>query len=101
MRFDKDSTGSKQDQILRIAVDGATPVKSVAALKPGIGAPVERIAIDIAEPFPRSDQRHLHLLIAMDYFAKWPKVYVIPIQEASTVAEALVDNFFCRFCILR
>jgi hypothetical protein len=32
----------------------------------------------------------------MDYFTKWPEAYAIPNQEASTVAEALVTNFFCR-----
>jgi hypothetical protein len=37
----------------------------------------------------------------MDYFTKWPEVYAIPTQEASTVAEVLVDNFFCRFGIPR
>ena len=35
----------------------------------------------------------------MDYFTKWPEVYAIPNQEASTVADALVTNFFCRFSI--
>jgi transposase InsO family protein len=35
----------------------------------------------------------------MDYFAKWLGAYAIPNQEASTVAEALVFNFFCRFSI--
>jgi len=33
----------------------------------------------------------------MDYFTKYPEVYAIPNQEASTVADALVTNFFCRF----
>jgi transposase InsO family protein len=37
----------------------------------------------------------------MDYFTKWPEVYAIPNQEATTVAEALVTNFFCRFGIPR
>jgi hypothetical protein len=37
----------------------------------------------------------------MDYFTKWPEVYAIPNQEASTVAQALVTNFFCRFGIPR
>jgi hypothetical protein len=37
----------------------------------------------------------------MDYFTKWPEVYTIPNQEASTVAEALVANFFCCFGIPR
>jgi hypothetical protein len=32
----------------------------------------------------------------MGYFTKWPEAYAIPNQEGSTVAEALVTNFFCR-----
>jgi len=32
-------------------------------------------------------------------FTKWPEVYAIPNQEALTVADALVNNFFCRFGI--
>ncbi|PNF14186.1 hypothetical protein B7P43_G12977 [Cryptotermes secundus] len=66
-----------------------------------VGAPFQRIAIDIAGPFPRSDQGNRYLLIAMDYFTKWPEVYAIPNQEASTIAEVLVANFFCRFGIPR
>jgi transposase InsO family protein len=37
----------------------------------------------------------------MDYFTKWPEVYPIPNQEASTVADTLVTNFFCRFGVPR
>jgi hypothetical protein len=66
-----------------------------------VGAPFERIAIDVAGPFPLSDQGNGYLLIAMDYFTKWPEAYALPNQEASTVAEALVTNFFCRFGIPR
>jgi hypothetical protein len=66
-----------------------------------VGAPFERIAIDGAAPFPWSDRGNRYLLIAMDYFTKWPEVYAIPNQEASTVAEVLVNNFFCRFRIPR
>jgi len=62
-----------------------------------VGAPFERIAIDIAGPFPESDRGNRYLLVAMDYFTKWPEVYAIPNQEASTVADALVTHFFCRF----
>jgi hypothetical protein len=31
---------------------------------------------------------------------KWPEAYTIPNQEAWTVAEALVTNFFCCFGVL-
>jgi len=38
-----------------------------------------------------------YLLVAMDYFTKWPEVYAIPNQEASTMADALVTHFFFLF----
>jgi len=65
--------------------------------KYNVGAPFERITIDIAGSFPVSDKGNKYLLIAMDYFTKWPEVYVIPKQEASTVADNLVTKCFCRF----
>jgi hypothetical protein len=62
-----------------------------------IGAPFERIASDIAGPFLESNRRKRYLLIAMGNLTKWREVYAIPSQEASTVADALVNNFSCRF----
>jgi hypothetical protein len=38
-----------------------------------VGALFEKIAIDVAGSFPRSDQGDRYLLIAMDYFTKWPE----------------------------
>jgi hypothetical protein len=64
-----------------------------------VGAPFERIVIDVAGPFPRSDQGNRCILISMDYFTKWPEAYAIPHQEASTVGEVLVNKFFYRFGI--
>jgi hypothetical protein len=66
-----------------------------------VGALFERIAVDIAGPFPKSDRGNQYLLIAMGYCTKWPEVYPIPNQEASTVADALVTNFSCRFGVPR
>jgi hypothetical protein len=37
----------------------------------------------------------------MDYFSKWPEVYAVPNQEVTTIAEAVVTDFFCRFFIPR
>ncbi|GFU43589.1 retrovirus-related Pol polyprotein from transposon 412 [Trichonephila clavipes] len=33
----------------------------------------------------------------MEYFTKWPEVYPIPDQEASTVADVLVQHWISRF----
>ena len=62
-----------------------------------VGVPFERIAIDVAGPFPRSNLGNKYVLVAMDYFTKWPEAYAIPNQEAITVAQVLVDNMFTRF----
>jgi hypothetical protein len=37
----------------------------------------------------------------MGYFNKYPEAYAIPNQEDSTVTEALVTNFYCRFGVPR
>jgi hypothetical protein len=51
--------------------------------------------------FPESNRGNQYLLVAMDYFTKFPEVYAILNQEASTVADALVNNYFCRFGVTR
>ncbi|KAI3375469.1 hypothetical protein L3Q82_003801 [Scortum barcoo] len=58
---------------------------------------MERVAVDIMGPFPRTDKGNRYVLAAMDYFTKWPEAYAIPDQEAETVANALVEGMFTRF----
>lgn len=60
-----------------------------------------RIAIDITGPFPVTESGNRYLLVAMDYFSKWPEVYPIPNQEAATVVDVLVENLVCRFGVPR
>jgi predicted aspartyl protease len=62
-----------------------------------IGAPWERIALDIAGPFPITDKGNRYILVVMDYFSKWPEVFALPNQEATTIARKLVDDIFSRF----
>ncbi|KAF7643046.1 hypothetical protein LDENG_00246090 [Lucifuga dentata] len=38
-----------------------------------------------------------YVLVAMDYFTKWPEVYAVPDQSAATTAEKLVQEMFCQF----
>lgn len=66
-----------------------------------VGAPFERVAVDVAGPFPATQSGNRYILVAIDYFTKWPEVYAIPNQEAKTIAEVLVSNMFCRFGIPR
>ncbi|XP_039453944.1 LOW QUALITY PROTEIN: uncharacterized protein LOC120432803 [Oreochromis aureus] len=62
-----------------------------------VGAPMERVGVDILGPFPTTDQGNHYVLIAMDYFTKWPEAYAVPDQSAVTTAERLVNEMFCRF----
>jgi hypothetical protein len=65
-----------------------------------VRAPFKRIAIYVVGPFPQSNRGNRYLVIAMDYFTKWPEVYTIPNQEALMVAKVLVTKVFCCLGVL-
>ncbi|KAI3373157.1 hypothetical protein L3Q82_006488 [Scortum barcoo] len=62
-----------------------------------VGAPMKRVAVDILGPFPATERGNRYILVAMDYFTKWPEAYAVPDQSAATTAEHLVNEMFCRF----
>lgn len=62
-----------------------------------VGSPFERIAVDIAGPFPTTEDGNKYIMVAIDYFSKWVEAYALPNQEAVTVAETLVKELFSRF----
>ena len=50
----------------------------------------------LGNKLPTTKMGNKYLLVAMDYFTKWPEAYPLPNQEASTVANVLVHEFVCR-----
>ena len=48
-----------------------------------VGAPMERIAVDVLGPLPESEQGNKYLLIVADYFTKWTEAFPLPNQEAT------------------
>lgn len=66
-----------------------------------VGAPMERLAMDILGPLPLTPRGNRYVLVVTDYFTKWTESYAIPNQEAATVAEKLVSEFVCRFGVPR
>ena len=60
-------------------------------------APMERIAIDMLGPSPKAVSGNEYVMVVCDYFTKWVECYALPDQQAYTVADALVTNFFSRF----
>lgn len=62
-----------------------------------VGAPFERVAVDILGPLPVSSSGNKYVLVFADYFTKWPEAIPVPDQKAETVAEALITNVVSRF----
>ncbi|KAJ8381238.1 hypothetical protein SKAU_G00020160 [Synaphobranchus kaupii] len=62
-----------------------------------VGAPMERVGVDVLGPFPVTDSGNRYILVAMDYFTKWPEAFAVPDQSAATMAERLVEEMFTRF----
>ena len=55
--------------------------------------PVDRVAMDIVGPFPRSTQGNWFILVVQDHQVG----YVLPDYTAQTVAKTFVYEFVSRF----
>ena len=66
-----------------------------------VGAPSERIAIDITDPLPTTETGNRYILVLSDYFTRWVEAYPIENMEATTVADTLVREFVFRFGVPR
>ena len=55
---------------------------------------MERLAIDITGPHPRSRNGFKYIFTAVDVFSKWAIAIPVRSHEATTVASLLVDKVF-------
>ena len=62
-----------------------------------VGAPMERVALDILGPLPLSEKGNKYALIVSDYFTRWAEGYPMPNMETKTIVDNFVLNFICRF----
>lgn len=62
-----------------------------------VGAPFDRIGVDLMGPFQPTENRMAYILVASDYFSKWTMAWALPDITAQTVADKLVTQFFCVF----
>ncbi|KAL6458845.1 hypothetical protein MHYP_G00323170 [Metynnis hypsauchen] len=62
-----------------------------------VGAPMERIAIDLMGPMNETERHNRYILVAQDYFTKWVEAYPLPNDQAVTVAEVLMAEWVCRY----
>ena len=61
-----------------------------------IGGPFDKIGIDIKGPLPVTQKGNRYIIVAMDYFTKWPEARAIPNAKAETVAKFLFEEIISR-----
>lgn len=58
---------------------------------------MDRVAVDRLGHFPRMPRENRYVVVAPDYFTKWPEAVAVPDQEVATVCEVLIERMFSRF----
>ena len=61
------------------------------------GHPLQRVAIDIVGPTPRSTSGHEWLLVVSDHFTKFAQAFPVRNTSAVTLAKKVMDEYICRF----
>ena len=62
-----------------------------------LGTLLRFIAVDVVGPLPEMESARQYLLVAMDFFRKWPEAYPKRNQEAVIATKLLRDEFFTIF----
>ena len=62
---------------------------------------MERVAVDIMGPLPKTNDGNLYIMVVGDYFSKWTEAYLLKDHTAQTVADVLVEQFVARFGVMR
>ena len=61
-----------------------------------VEGPFYRIGIDIKGPLPRTEQGNRYIIVAMDYFTKWPEAKAVENIRVETVAKFIYEEIICR-----
>jgi len=73
-------------------------VKKQGMLQPMcVGAPWERVAIDITGPHPVSSRGNKFIITVMDHFTKFGFAFPVRNHEAPTVGKYLVERVFFTY----
>lgn len=66
-----------------------------------VGAPMERMAMDILSFREETEMGNTCVLVIADYFTKWTEAYALPNHTAITVADTLVTEVFTKLGLPR
>jgi len=59
-----------------------------------VGAPWERVAIDVTGPHPQSSRGNKFMVTVLDHFTKYAFAFLVRSHDAVTVAKYLVERIF-------
>ena len=69
-----------------------------APLQPIItGYPNEIVGVDMVGPLPETPRGNRYILVMVDLFTKWCEAVPIATTDAETTAQAIVENWICRW----
>src|SRR6266545_4845732 len=57
----------------------------------------EKWGIDIVGPLPITREGNRYIVVAMDYFSRWPEARPLKAANAETVATFIYEEIICRF----
>lgn len=60
------------------------------------GAPLEKVALDIVGPLPKTSRGNQYIVVIFDYFTKWTEAYALRNHKAKTIAKKIVEEFISR-----
>jgi hypothetical protein len=61
-----------------------------------VDEPFARIGIDIVGPLPESIRGNRYIIVAMDYFTKWPEARALKEATAKEVSKFIYEEIVCR-----
>ncbi len=57
----------------------------------------ERQEVNIVGSLPIIRERNRYIIVAVDYFSRWPKVRSLKVANADTIATFLYEEIICKF----
>ena len=57
----------------------------------------DRWGIDIVGPLPLSARKNKYIVVAVDYFSRWPEAKALKVANADSVAKFIYERIICRY----
>jgi hypothetical protein len=58
--------------------------------------PFYQIGVDYVGPLPKTEKNNRYIIVAMDYFTKWPEAKAVPVATAEETINFLYEEIICR-----